>query len=157
MNLNYFRENNVAQRILIRVNDNKDNPLTFYQADQGALNAILYNKRLVLPLKYNALDRVFIGPRNRLFSQKERSEARKNPVIIHYACAKPRKKRCFHPQRTKYHEYRKLAGLPPIVFQKSFELKLLIKNLINAFGSFCLNAIPRKLYVQLIKPKYLLS
>lgn len=153
MNLNYFRKHHTGKQIFEYILSHK-----LITWDQDALNAILYDKRLAIPLKYNALDWVFRWPRNKLFTKKEYQEAKDCPVAIHYAWAKPRKKYCFHPKKWAYHTYRKLAGLEPITFPKKADYLSLIKNLIWLFGTYCLNSIPREWYYYLVfKPKYILT
>lgn len=152
INLNYFRKNNLSNKIFDYIKTH--NLLTW---DQDAINAILWDKRLVLPLKYNALDWVFIWPKNKLFIEKELSEARNNPVIIHYAWSKPWKKYCTHPLKNKYHEFRKLTWLDTIKLSKKIEIRTLIKNLIWLFWIYLLNSISRKYYYIIFKVKQFIS
>lgn len=124
MNLGYMRTNNLSKKIFDYIEDTK-----LITWDQDALNAILYDKRLNIPLKFNALDWVFIWNRIEWFTEEELYEAKKHPVCIHYAWEKPWKKYCSHPLKHKYNEYRKLAWLSQIELNKRFILEDLLKHI----------------------------
>lgn len=154
MNLAKMREENISHKIFEYIDKNIEK---IKACDQDAINAICYNKRMIIPLRYNALDRVFVWPKNRLFTQQEYDDARNNPVVIHYAWSKPWKRYCTHPLREKYHKYRNLAWLKPIQFNNAVELKLLLKNASRLLWIYLLNIIPRRYYYFLVfKPKQFL-
>lgn len=153
MNLEYFRKHKISEKIFDYIWNHK-----LITWDQDAINAILWDKRLVLELKYDALDWVFIWNKNKQFTNKEINQARNNPVVIHYAWSKPWKKYCTHPLKNKYHEYRKLANLEKITYSKRFEFNLFLKNFIWLVWIYLINIIPRKYYYYIIfKPKKILT
>lgn len=154
MNLEYWRKNDISELIFGYINDNSKWLVTW---DQDAINAICYDKRLVLPLKYNATALAF-QPINWNFSRKEYYEAKHNPVVIHYACAKPWNKYCFHPKKKLYHKYRKLAWLPDVEYPKWFDFPRLRKSIFETIWNFLIAAIPSNMYYYLVwKPKIFLS
>jgi len=155
MNLDSMRKNEISKKIFEYIDKNIEKIIA---CDQDAINAVCWDKKLVIPLKYNALDWVFMWFRNKLFTKEEYNGARKNPVVIHYAWSKPWKKYCTHPLRNKYHEFRKLAWLDDVVYQEWLQIKLLKKNLVWLLWIYLLNTIPRNLYYYIVfKPKQLLS
>lgn len=154
MNLDYWRKNDISKSIFDYVNDNSKWLVTW---DQDAINAVCYDKRLVLPLKYNATALAF-QPINWNFPKKEYHDAKYNPVVIHYACAKPWNKWCFHPKRKLYHKYRKLAWLPDVKYSKWFDFPRLRKSILEVIWNFLIAAIPCEVYYNLIRrPKIFLS
>lgn len=154
MNLNYWRDHNISKQIFDYINNNSKWLVTW---DQDAINAVCHNKRLILPLKYNATALAF-QPINWNFPKNEYHEAKHNPVVIHYACAKPRNKRCFHSKRKLYHKYRKLAWLHEIKYPKWFDFHRLRKSIIEVIWNFLIAAIPSNIYYHLVwKPKIFLS
>lgn len=154
MNLKLMRKNGISEKIFSYLKSNIDNIVA---CDQDAINAVCYDKRLVLPLKYNATALAF-QPINWNFPRKEYYEAKHNPVIIHYACAKPWNRWCFHPKRKLYHKYRKLAWLPDIKYPKWFDFPRLRKSIFEVIWNFLIAAIPCEIYHHIIwKPKMFLS
>jgi lipopolysaccharide biosynthesis glycosyltransferase len=81
--------------------------------DQDALNAVIGERYLPLPLKYNL---TFIPgqspvPDNGLYSAEELEEARNRPVIIHYSGgSKPWHLRNRHPFRQLYWKYLRMTS-----------------------------------------------
>ena len=87
MNLDYWRKNNLADKIIkwAKLNDSK---IKF--PDQDAINYICSDSKIVLPFKYN-----FMYAYNQDFFIKDRKlkleleNAKKNPFIIHYCNPAP--------------------------------------------------------------------
>lgn len=103
INIQYWIVNNITNTTLDFIIKNPD---AVKKHDQDALNKILHNKKLLLPLKFNLQDGF-------LYEEKilERSywdeleEAIKYPIIIHYTgSAKPWFKDCVHPYKEEYHK-----------------------------------------------------
>lgn len=154
MNLEYWRKNGISKLIFDYINKHAKWLVTW---DQDAINAICYDKRLVLPLKYNATALAF-QPINWNFPKDEYYEAKHNPIVIHYACAKPRNKWCFHPKRRLYHKYRKLAWLHDVQYPKWFDSPRLRKSIFEVIWNFLIAALPSYIYYHIIrKPKIFLS
>lgn len=157
MNLKLMRKEKIPEKVFKYLADNQWKPLVKEQADQLALNVLCYDRKYILPLKYNATPLAF-QPINWNFSKDEYHEAKRNPVIIHYACAKPRNKRCFHPKRKLYHKYRNLAWLSYINYPKWFDFPRLRKSILEVIWNFLIAAIPSNIYYHLVwKPKMFLS
>jgi lipopolysaccharide biosynthesis glycosyltransferase len=147
INLNYWRKHKISEKVLDCL---FHHTFPYHLFDQDALNMVLYDQKLVLPLKYNVLQWVFLWPFNKAFTKKEYEEARTNPVIIHYASSKPWNKYSFHPRKGLYHQYRKLVWLDTITFSKKLEIRHLIMNGIWFLGGYLINMLPKKLHYFLI-------
>lgn len=75
--------------------------------DQDILNALLYDKKVFLPIKWNVME-CFLFRRPLIHSKykQEIGDARKNPAIIHFTGKmKPWYKECNHPYKNKYCKY----------------------------------------------------
>jgi hypothetical protein len=107
----------------------------------------LENKRASIPPKFNALPFLWTTKNWRIlwYTKNEFNDAKKNPIIIHYASKKPRSNLCYHPLEYLYHGYRQEAGLKPIVKQrKSF--KCLIKKYYSRLWLILISNLPRKTF-----------
>lgn len=108
INLKYWRENNVTNRLLEYIEKNRDKLIFF---DQDALNYVLRKEKKFVSIKYNInpgfyLKTPLIG---REYWQ-DMIESRTNPVIIHYTgAAKPWNYECTHPMRQEFWRYAKLS------------------------------------------------
>ena len=104
MNLKYWRARNISNKILSYI-DNNSNKIKYW--DQDALNYILQDEKLILPLCYNVHDG-FYWKKHFLNNNQinEIFDARLNPVILHYTGAvKPWYKECEHPRKNDYIKY----------------------------------------------------
>ena len=84
INLRYWRKNNIPQR-LIDFMESYHDVLTFH--DQDILNGVLWNQKVSLPIKYNLVSG-YLYKRFSLNTRKDKQEimeARKDPVIVHFA------------------------------------------------------------------------
>ena len=77
INLEYWREHNVADQLIAYLADNY-NKCTFL--DQDVLNAVLYNRKKNIPLKYNVMTQFLKG-----HNDTENPYIQENPVIVHYS------------------------------------------------------------------------
>lgn len=110
MNLQFFRENNIFEKVFNYLNTTEN----IYLWDQDALNKILYDKRLELPWFTNVTPSIAYMH----YLNLEKS------IVIHYAWVKkPRKMYCIHPLKTLYIKYRKLSWLSDIVLSEKFCLR----------------------------------
>ncbi len=100
MNLNYWREHNVTHLCMQYL---KDFPERCLWKDQDAINAILHEKRLWFPIKYNVQQGLYVSlDRLRLHKEKHKEiiDATNDPCIIHYSnYVKPWHVECFHPKK----------------------------------------------------------
>lgn len=106
MNLKYWREHHVFERLMTYVKDAGDN---LKWQDQDALNYILQDEKSYLPIKYN-LQEGMLFHRDGIEIDRKYFEdlecAIKDPVIIHYTCAlKPWWKDCRHPYKSEWWKY----------------------------------------------------
>jgi len=115
-NLKQWRQENTDALVAAKVRQyDKD----FYIADQSILNYALNNRIFRLHLKYNYYTAVHsvtyktvckIFSRKKIFSELEFSEARREPVVIHFVghpFERPWYERSTSPYKLLYHEYRK--------------------------------------------------
>jgi lipopolysaccharide biosynthesis glycosyltransferase len=77
--------------------------------DQDWLNAVFHDTYIKLAPKYNALPALFAGSSasNLWYNKSEYIDAKKHPIVIHFAGEKPWKYFCSHPMKNKYVFYRK--------------------------------------------------
>ena len=123
--------------------------LTFH--DQDIFNIILENNRFSLHPKFNALPflRTTNNWKNLWYTKSEFYEAKKNPVIVHYASKKPWNNTCSHPLEYLYHQYRKEIWLKPII-KKKHTFKSLFEKYYSLFWLFLLSNLPHKLFRNLV-------
>lgn len=127
--------------------------LTFH--DQDILNILLENKRLLLHPKFNALPFLRTTKNRKIlkYSKKEFKEAKKNPVIVHYASKKPWNNTCFHPLEYLYHQYREEIWLPPIV-KKKVTLKSLFEKYFSLFWLILISNLPNCIFRYIVYKPY---
>ncbi len=130
INLKKWREEKVSNQVLNFIDANAEK-IIFW--DQDALNAVLYNKWLALPLKWNQQS-VFFEKEisNTRIDKTELREAIRNPSIIHFTGAsKPWEYINFHPFKYKYFQYLKQTQWKTYTFRdkslKNVLLKLVFK------------------------------
>lgn len=75
--------------------------------DQDILNALLYDKKIFLPIKWNVMECfLFRHPLIHSKYERELGDAQKKPIIIHFTGKmKPWYKECNHPYKGKYYKY----------------------------------------------------
>lgn len=84
MNLSYWREHNIAQKILDWAIANAHR---LGCPDQDAINVVLREKTVVLPAKWGIIARNFLY--DAFYQTEEAAEAYHHPCIIHYAGCAP--------------------------------------------------------------------
>ena len=99
INLNYWRQHNITQRL---VNFVQENPDKGFFPDQDALNAVLKSQVKYLPFGYNYQNLWYSAERQwlRLHASKfeELDRWKSNPVVVHFTGDnKPWKKYCNNP------------------------------------------------------------
>lgn len=108
INLKYWRENNVTNRLLEYIEKNREKLIFF---DQDALNFVLRKEKKFVSIKYNINPGFYL--KDPLISRKywqDMMESRANPVIIHYTgAAKPWHYECIHPLKQEFWKYAKLS------------------------------------------------
>lgn len=124
-NLDYFRKNNVTEKL---INFIKENPEKLGCPDQDTLNFVLRNEKRMLPLKYNVQEG-FFRVRPEALATKEQLSAIQDPYIVHFTTnEKPWKKSCRHPLRNLYYEYRKATPWAKSTFMEHFRHKRVISR-----------------------------
>lgn len=82
INLKKIREDNLTQKFI------KLTKMNYQSQDQDVLNVACYERILILPLKYNFMtkyENMWDNVPERIYKKDEIKEARKHPIIIHYA------------------------------------------------------------------------
>jgi lipopolysaccharide biosynthesis glycosyltransferase len=107
-NVDYWRKNHVSDKAIRYIRDNRDK---IKWMDQDVVNALLFNKKRRLPLRYNLQNRLLLAYEWEFFDDSFRKEILQdmiNPVIIHYCGPdKPWSFRYYHsPYAELYHYYR---------------------------------------------------
>lgn len=86
MNLDYWREHDIANQVVRWGRDNNDR-IQF--PDQDSINYICRNAKILLPLKYDIVDGFFHDDYYYQHYPRELRECVESPVIIHYAGQAP--------------------------------------------------------------------
>lgn len=112
INLKYWRENDVTNRILSFINEH---PERLQYEDQCAINYVLRNEKKFLPIKFNVQNPFFFKEKFLCIERKywnEIFEAIRDPYILHYtSCVKPWHKECEHPLKYIFFDYSKRANI----------------------------------------------
>lgn len=85
MNLDYWREHKMCQQCMDYLNSNYDR---LFANDQDVLNAVLWNKKMQLPITYNfqvQFIKDYFYSKLEAVLRSEINETKKNPLVIHYA------------------------------------------------------------------------
>ncbi|MDL2214883.1 glycosyltransferase family 8 protein [Dysgonomonas sp. OttesenSCG-928-M03] len=108
INLKYWREKKVLNLFLDFYKEKQDK-LLFH--DQDIINGVLYDTKLVLPIKYNMVDFNFVAKQNIVPEYKDEVyEGLQDPVIIHFtASSKPWLKSCIHPLKEEFLKYKSIS------------------------------------------------
>lgn len=116
INLNYFRENNISEKLINYITNNYS---TIKYHDQDALNGVLYDKTLHVNPQWNMTsilyepqlkkrgDRINGSLVNAYTDEKKNAlEYLKHPIILHYVSRpKPWQNGCTHPLYKLYFKY----------------------------------------------------
>jgi lipopolysaccharide biosynthesis glycosyltransferase len=109
VNLDYWRNNDVVPLFLDYISNNSDK-LDF--ADQDVLNPLFYDKKKVLPIRFNLNTALLLKKEYLLISSeyyKEIEDAFKHPAIIHYTTHRPWFKESPNPMLHYWEKYRDLT------------------------------------------------
>lgn len=149
INLEYWRKFNISDKVLDFINCNKEK---IKIVDQDALNAVLNEKRLKLPIRWNMLECFYTIEGAMTEDQKvEMAISGDNPIVIHWATElKPWMYGSNNPFKQEYYKY--LANTEWKDYKPS------IKNLFNRFGwkrsiFICLKMEPAYYKIALYKKK----
>ncbi|GHU75169.1 LPS 1,2-glucosyltransferase [Spirochaetia bacterium] len=108
VNLKYWRDNNVSNKIIQYINRY---PERLQYWDQDALNGVLIKDLLALPFKYNMQTFFFLkDPMLRIDFINEIENDIKDPVILHFSTScKPWLKGLYSPAKSEYFKYLALS------------------------------------------------
>ena len=118
MNLKYWRENKVTERLFDFIRNHSD--LT-HAHDQDTLNAVLYNETAILDPTWNYRECFFDG-KDYTYPQKVNyTVPLDNPIVVHFVSKpKPWQRYSKHPLRKLYYQY--LENTPFKGFHPKFDL-----------------------------------
>lgn len=125
INLKYWREHDVVKVFNSYIEEHRSD-IVYH--DQDVLNAVFYNKKILLPIKYNTS--VGFCKRQKKYDPKYEDEVlntRKDPVIIHYTETKPWQYcRYPHPFESSFFKYQSQTCWKdwPIEDQRPLQLRL---------------------------------
>ena len=130
INVDYWRKHDITQLALQYISTNPDKVL---HHDQDTLNALLYDKKIMLPIKWNMMN-FFFHKGIKLPGEYDEVLEKyiKNPCIIHFtASVKPWHREDKHPYKYLYYKYLALTGwkgyVPP------FHYMYYIKKIVRPF------------------------
>lgn len=110
INLDFWRETN-AQALFSDYFHKHSDEIIMH--DQDVLNAVFYNSKKWIPLKFNYQNGFLHFPVNQHFVPSisdEVKESRRNPAIIHYTTSgKPWQIDCYHPFCSEWRKYKKYS------------------------------------------------
>lgn len=128
MNLDYWRENNITEKIINWSRENNDK-IKF--PDQDAINYICKDSKIILPLRYGIIDAIFTSDAfiNSGLSDQVK-DSFNNPAIIHYAGQSPWIiERAKHTLQSYWHNYNRML-LNPIKIKYESTGIILLKVII---------------------------
>ena len=129
MDVNKWREHNITQQVINFISSYQEHIIWW---DQDSLNAVLYQKWLGLPLKWNLQSNFFDVNVSKCKREEELRDAIANPAIIHYTgLYKPWDYVDNHPYKQEYYKY--LTLTPWHKYQPEKNIKLIIKRLIRIY------------------------
>ena len=112
INLRLWRKENIQNSFLEYIEEMNG---TVPHHDQGVINHVCAERRVVLPLRFNVTSNIFTfsektirrmhGISGKYYTQREIDEARKNPAILHFTTGllgRPWEENCRHPHKDKY-------------------------------------------------------
>lgn len=112
INLDAWRENKIVGKFQRFIDSY--NGLVYHQ-DQGIINRVCNGHIMILPPKYNALSyfyshpyKVLLATNTPFYSKDEITEAKNNPVMIHFTegyFGRPWKEHCKHPKKNVFLKY----------------------------------------------------
>ena len=132
LNLKYWRKHHLVDKCLAYIRDNQEK---LKQHDQDVLNAVLYDKIKLLPLRYN-FQTGFIYKNSVLEDQiiNKVQECMYTPIVIHYTGPnKPWYKNCKHPYKKRFLHYKSISLWKDIPMQRKQSIKDVVINIIHEF------------------------
>ena len=139
VNLEYWREQEVTGTFMCYLQEHADS-IKYW--DQDVLNVVFSNNKVVLPIKYNLTSGFLwkLPQYNYNKYEKEVLEARKDPVIVHFAGFKPWKayyREPKHPFLSTFHHYQnqtKWKGMK--IDKRSVKLRIInfIADVLRKYG-----------------------
>ena len=139
VNLEYWREHRVVRGFMRYIQEHAD-ILTCH--DQDVLNALFYDKKVVLPIKYNLVCGFMWSSSQHDFGryEKEMQEALKDPVVVHFTGGKPWQQYSRLPQHPfsstffKYQSQTRWKGVK--IDRRSFKLRVInyVADILRKYG-----------------------
>ena len=140
VNIAQWRKDDIFQKILNYIEDNKN---SIVLGDQDPMNYLFRCKKVHVPMKYNVQPSFLYLYKYMSFSiyqyKEELDEARKNPVVLHFAGCRPWEKGCNHPYKEEFFKYQsktKWKDTPLIKVNRScsYYVKEFSRKILTPFG-----------------------
>ena len=136
INLDYWRKNNLTEKIIKWAKDNEDN---IKCPDQDAINFICQDSKIILPMKYGVMDCFLINP---IFKEagysKQIQECIDNPIIIHFnGCPPWYKEYNRHTLHNEWEKYNQMLEKPVKRHYQAkgiLKVKIILNQLLNKVG-----------------------
>lgn len=146
LNLKKWRYHNIESLCVDFIKKHKGSPP---HNDQGTINFVCKDAKMILPPQYNLMNPMFmfnVKQLNRLFkmnkyySQQAVDNAKNNPVVIHYTeelYNRPWFSNCTHPLRKLYLQYHNQSPWANVTFvQKKMSKNAIIQKFVYRFAPF---------------------
>ena len=132
INLEYWREKDIANKLIEFIHQNPD--ICLYP-DQDALNYVLCDRVKFLDYKYNYQE-LFYQPKEHILLHKNKWEkldlAGSTPTIMHYTgCIKPWVKACPHPYKELFIKYQAISPWKDKKIRSRYTIKWKIAGIIE--------------------------
>ena len=132
INLEYWREKDIANKLIEFIHQNPD--ICLYP-DQDALNYVLCDRVKFLDYKYNYQE-LFYQPKEHILLHKNKWEkldlAGSTPTIMHYTgCIKPWVKACPHPYKKLFIKYQAISPWKDKKIRSRYTIKWKIAGIIE--------------------------
>lgn len=152
INMEYWREHNVLTDFLSLI---RNHPERLASHDQDVLNYCFYDRKMFLPVKYNAMNysfyKIMYSPLSWEF-EDQILDSQEHPAIIHYAAVpKPWHKDCLHPRKKDFEYYKSMTKWKNNKEKNYWHGKSLIRHALMRFaalkGIIKVNKVPELIYV----------
>ena len=125
VNLDYWRENEVFKGFIRYI---RDYPERIYLWDQDVLNYYFHDKKFELPIRFNLQRGHLIKYNGYDYWRREQeiTEARRDPVIVHFTMEKPWNKYLYqpaHPFSNTFYKYQELTKWKGVKIDKRSRMK----------------------------------
>ena len=128
INLEYIRKHNLTEDFIDFI---KNSPEKLLCPDQDVLNKILKDRKILLPVRFNAQDGFYRVSSESIYGNRKEFETDiEDPYIVHYTKDKPWSSICNHPLRNLYYIYKNETIWSKNNFMERFKYNKIERSLI---------------------------